>query len=88
MTAVAKRPRRSTTFGQRLKSLRLDAGLSQTQLGERAGMVYQAVAKIERGAVEPTWPTVLQLAEALGVTPDAFLGDDAAEGDDDDRGGD
>ena len=40
-------------------------------------MVYQAVAKIERGVVEPTWPTVLQLAEALGVTPDSFLGDDA-----------
>jgi transcriptional regulator with XRE-family HTH domain len=40
---------------------------------------YQAIAKYERGAVEPGWPTVLKLAEALQVTPDAFLEPPAEE---------
>lgn len=52
-------------------------------------MHLQSLAKIESGTrPNPTWDTVLRLAEIFGVTPDAFLGDDAAEGDDDDRGGD
>jgi transcriptional regulator with XRE-family HTH domain len=40
---------------------------------------YQAIAKYERGAVEPGWPTVLKLADALGVTPDTFLDHPAVE---------
>ena len=72
MTTVAKRKRETTAFGRRLRELREAAGLTQTQLAERAGMVYQALAKYERGENEPTWPVALRLAEALGVSMDEF----------------
>src|SRR6516165_10545070 len=73
MVAVAKKKQERTAFGRRLRALRESKGLSQTQLAERVEMPYQAIAKYERGAVEPGWPTVLKLADALGVTPDSFL---------------
>ena len=44
-------------------------------------MPYQNIARFEREEREPTWPTVLKLAEALGVSPNDFLDGD---GDDDD----
>lgn len=72
MVAVAKR-REMSGFGDALRTIREGKGLSQTGLGELIGVSYQAVAKYERGTTEPTWPVVLRLAEALGVTPDAFL---------------
>jgi transcriptional regulator with XRE-family HTH domain len=75
MLAVAKRRTEPTGFGAILKRLRENAGLTQGELGELCSMAYQAIARIERGAHEPTWRTVLKLAEALGVTPDAFVSD-------------
>jgi transcriptional regulator with XRE-family HTH domain len=79
MVAVAKKKQERTAFGRRLRALRESKGLSQTQLAERVEMPYQAIAKYERGAVEPGWPTVLRLAEALGVTPDAFLAGEVSD---------
>lgn len=75
MVLVANRPLKRTAFGTRLRQLREAAGLTQTELGERVGIYYQNIAKYERGAVQPNWPMVISLAAALGVTPDAFLGD-------------
>ena len=82
MLLVAKKPKKEPSgFGARLRALRERAGFTQASLGEASGMAYQAIARLERGATEPTWPTVLKLADALGVTPDAFL----AGGDPDER---
>ncbi|AWM38699.1 helix-turn-helix protein [Gemmata obscuriglobus] len=69
--AVAKKNIR-TGFGKRLRELRIDKNLTQSQLGERAGMMYQDVAKLERGEREPMWATVIRLADALGVRADDF----------------
>lgn len=68
---VAERNR--TNFGKRLRELRIAASMTQEALGTKAGMRYQAIAKLERGVGEPTWPTVLKLAAALGVEPNDFL---------------
>jgi tetratricopeptide (TPR) repeat protein len=58
-------------LGQRLRSLRLAAGLTQTQLaGERCSKEY--VSQIERGKTRPTQETIDWIAERLGVDP-AFL---------------
>lgn len=59
-------------FGGRLRTLREGAGLSQQQLADQAGCHRFTVAKLERAEQEPAWPLVLALAEALGVTCEAF----------------
>lgn len=75
MVAVAKK-REGTAFGARLRALRKAAELSQAELADKAGIQANAIARLERGEREPTWPTVLKLAESLGVTPDAFTDQD------------
>lgn len=58
-------------LGERLRSLRLTAGLTQTELaGERFSKEY--VSQIERGKTRPTAETIEWLATRLGVDP-AFL---------------
>jgi len=63
---------RVSTFAERLKQLREAAGLTQSELAERAGMNRFGVAKLEQGVREPSWATVQVLAEALGVDCAAF----------------
>jgi len=60
-------------FAERLKELRLAAGLSQAELAERAGLNRFGVAKLEQGVREPTWATVLELARALEVSVADFV---------------
>jgi transcriptional regulator with XRE-family HTH domain len=68
---------RADRFGARLRALREHAGLTQAQLAERAGLHTQGIVKLERGERKPAWETVLALADALGLTCQAF---DVAEG--------
>jgi transcriptional regulator with XRE-family HTH domain len=62
-----------TGFGTRLRELREGAGLTQQQLGERAGCHTMTIAKLEAATQEPAWPLVLALAGALGVPVGAFV---------------
>jgi transcriptional regulator with XRE-family HTH domain len=59
-------------FKDRLKSLRLQARLTQEGLARAAGITTSAVSKLEQGDAKPTWDTVRQLARALGVSVEAF----------------
>ena len=71
--SLAPAPTRSgaTRLGERLRLLRVAAGLTQTELaGERFSKEY--VSQIERGKTRPTTETVAWLAERLNVDP-AFL---------------
>jgi tetratricopeptide (TPR) repeat protein/DNA-binding XRE family transcriptional regulator len=62
----------ASRLGERLRSLRLTAGLTQTQLaGERFSKEY--ISQIERGKTRPTEETVAWLAGRLGVDA-GFLG--------------
>src|SRR5437868_14109553 len=55
-------------LGERLRQLRVSAGLTQTELaGERFSKEY--VSQIERGKTRPTRETIDWLAERLGVDP-------------------
>lgn len=57
-------------FGVLLKHHRLTLGLSQEQLGERAGLTAQAVGALERGNRNtPYRDTVRALTRALGLAP-------------------
>lgn len=62
----------SATFGARLRELRVAAGLTQPELGSKAGVEKGTISRIERGERSPTWETVIALATALGVSCEAF----------------
>lgn len=66
-------PEESMSFADRLKELREQAGLSQEQLAERAGLNPWTVAKLEQGQrPDPAWSTVCALADGLGLEVGQF----------------
>jgi predicted ATPase/DNA-binding XRE family transcriptional regulator len=61
----------SDAFGSRLRRLRRQAGLTQEELAERAGMSVRGLGDLERGVSQaPYRATVQQLALALQLSPD------------------
>ena len=63
----------SVAFGRRLREVRVDVGLSQDRLAERAGVHPTAIGRMERGGREPRLTTILRLARALSVQPGTLL---------------
>lgn len=61
------------TLADNVKNQRQKLGLSQDQLGKKAGMSQPAIAKIERGGETKK---IKQLAKALNMTVDQLLSDD------------
>jgi transcriptional regulator with XRE-family HTH domain len=57
----------------RLRLLREQAGLTQAQLAQRAGLHLSAVTRIEQGLRSPTLDSASALASALGVKVDDLL---------------
>lgn len=67
-TATSTAHRAGATLGERLRALRLSAGLTQTELaGGRFSKEY--ISQIERGKTRPTGETIALLAERLHVDP-------------------
>lgn len=60
-------------FAQRLRDLRKQKNLSQTELGQLAGLHYTHIGRFERGASRPSGDTLKRLADALDVTSDYLL---------------
>ena len=60
-------------IGDRLKNLRTLNALTQAELADRAGLTTEAVARVERGEVEPRPSTLRKLAKALDVLPRDLL---------------
>ena len=55
-------------FGPVLRRLRLERGLSQEELAERAGMASHAhISRLESGRKQPTLEMLFGLADALKV---------------------
>jgi transcriptional regulator with XRE-family HTH domain len=53
-------------FGPHLRALRIDRGLTQAELAERADTNTMFISKLERGVTTPTIGTLVRLAKALG----------------------
>ncbi len=70
---AAKTPPGDPGFAQRLRELRKQKGLSQTELGQRAEVHYTHVGRYERGVSRPGADTLKRLADALGVSGDYLL---------------
>ncbi len=58
-------------FGALLRQFRLDAGMTQQELSERAKLSVEAISTLERGArTRPYRETVVLLGRALGLSPE------------------
>jgi transcriptional regulator with XRE-family HTH domain len=57
-------------FPKRLKELRLEKKISQTELGKLVGVHYTHIGRYEMGKSTPKSNTLKKLAGALGVTTD------------------
>jgi transcriptional regulator with XRE-family HTH domain len=56
------------TFGQKLRQLRIEKGLTQQQLAERLGYVTNSyVSDVEKGHFIPSREKLKKIARALGV---------------------
>ncbi|MCR4340008.1 MAG: helix-turn-helix domain-containing protein [Gemmatimonadaceae bacterium] len=62
-----------------LRSLRESRGLTQTELGARAGIAAASVSHFETGQRTPSLESLVKLAEALRVSTDALLGREPLE---------
>jgi len=81
--------------GRRVRELRLQLGLTQTQLADAIGVTFQQVQKYERGSNRISASKLWLIADRLGVSPASLLtglpspsGDgvtDAPEGEDDEQ---
>ena len=60
-------------FGKVIRELRLDAGLTQEQLGLEAGLRRTFVSLLELGQQQPSLTTLFKLAPALGVQPSEIV---------------
>jgi transcriptional regulator with XRE-family HTH domain len=60
-------------FGQRLRHVRQQRGLTLSELGERVGRRAPYLSRLENGKREPTLSLIGALADVLGVTPGDLL---------------
>lgn len=64
------------TFGEKLKNLRGQNGITQDELAEKLYVTRTAVSKWENDRGLPTIDTMKQIAELFGVTLDELVSDD------------
>jgi transcriptional regulator with XRE-family HTH domain len=56
------------SFGANLTAARERASLSREELGSRAGLNAATIYRLEAGNRQPRLPTIIVLAEVLGMT--------------------
>ena len=61
-------------FGEKLKELRLEKGLSQRKLGEILGVCNQTVSFWETGSREPDLDSIVNIADFFEVSIDYLCG--------------
>lgn len=67
------------TFGEKVRSFRKRAGLTQEQLAERCGRGKSYICNIEKGTRMTTLENVPDLAAALGVSIGELIDPDEVE---------
>jgi transcriptional regulator with XRE-family HTH domain len=60
-------------FPERLRQLRKQKDLSQTELGELVDLHYTHIGRYERGSSKPSAAALGRLADALGVSTDYLM---------------
>ena len=54
-------------FGERLRQIRQEKGLTQEDLGAKMGMEFNQIGRVERGVINSSLSMVFTLAKALEV---------------------
>ncbi|MDH5395138.1 MAG: helix-turn-helix domain-containing protein [Gammaproteobacteria bacterium] len=68
------------SFGDNVKRLRRDKGLTQQQLADMCDIRMGQISKIERNSTDPKLSTINQIMKALGCTANSlFLDEDTAD---------
>lgn len=60
-------------LGQAVRRHRVQAFLTQQQLGDMARLPRSTVSNVEQGCTWPSLPTTVALADALGITVDDLI---------------
>jgi transcriptional regulator with XRE-family HTH domain len=60
-------------LGSIVTELRIRNGVSQAALADRLGYSSSYISKLERGHMNPTLRTLFDLADSLGIEPDALV---------------
>ncbi len=61
--------------GQRIRAYRLSKNMSQTELGQKAGVTFQQIQKYERGTNRVGSSRLKMISQALGVSVAALFGE-------------
>jgi DNA-binding XRE family transcriptional regulator len=69
---IISKESRLARLGDVLRGLRGKAGLTQEQLARNSGAPLSSLRSYEQGQRLPSWPAVVRLARALGVSCDVF----------------
>ena len=62
------------TFGEKIKNLREDLDLNQTELGKKLGMTQRKISYIECNKCEPCIDDIIAFAKFFDVSSDYLLG--------------
>jgi transcriptional regulator with XRE-family HTH domain len=63
----------SKQIAEKLKQVRLQKGLTQVELANKAGINDNYYAKVERGELKPSVETLEKIIKALGVRSSAIF---------------
>lgn len=62
------------SFGEALRTLRREKGISQRELAAKVGLDFSYISKLENGHLPaPAADTVVKICEALSVAPERLL---------------
>jgi len=62
------------TFGEKIRDLREDADLNQTELGKAVQMTQRRISYIECGKYEPSMDDIVAFCKFFHVSADFLLG--------------
>ena len=65
---------RLKTYGIRIKLLRIETGLTQSQLAEKLSITASTVGKYEREELQPNIDVIIELSKIFEVSTEFLLG--------------
>lgn len=70
---IVEQEQLSILFGQVIRELRNQNGLSQEHLAHRSGLHRNAIGLLERGERTPSIETLFALSKGLGIKPSTLI---------------